>query len=298
MGRQFLGHYLHKLDNMPERQPEYIDLATTREYNGDDRRVAARFNDRLAWKWADKDLTHAGEEVYGFLESIGARMIPHGSQGTVDCSSLLRGEIARGEGELDRGAFFDHLVGNEQCLREWQKMMGSEVITDAACLGGLFHSLYGTQGYQASRFPVEKRGLVAALIGERAERLVYWNCAMERPTWRAMLMANQGLQQGQTPVGHFSGRRTAWGQEFPGTWPRDGPHRLRGDERWEMTAQDFTDFCAMQLSHVLGQANDGHGYGYACTAGDETFRVMAEHVGGAAMVQYEQELAKMPKAKL
>ena len=66
----------------------------------------------------------------------------------------------------------------------------------------------GTQGFQACQFPVEKRAEVAQLIGERAERLVYWTCAMERSTWKDMVLANKGLKQGETPRGD------SWKSEF------------------------------------------------------------------------------------
>ena len=211
---KFKGHYKENPRNMPEVQPEYTELAKRRQYEPDDRRVRATFDDSISHFRQDHELEHSSEQVYGFLESLGAKMIPHGSQGTPDYTSVMNGQLARGEGELDHGHFFAHLVGNEQCLREWQKEMGADVIDDAVCLAGLLHSLYGTQGYQAAQFPLEKRAQIAQLIGERAERLVYWTCAMERPTWRNMVLANKGLQQGETPVGDFCGRRSALGQEM------------------------------------------------------------------------------------
>ena len=271
---KFKGHYKDNPRNMPEVQPEYTELAKRRQYEPDDRRVRATFDDSIAHFRPDHELEHSSEQVYGFLESLGAKMIPHGSQGTPDYTSVMNGQLARGEGELDHGHFFAHLVGNEQCLREWQKEMGADVIDDAVCLAGLLHSLYGTQGYQAAQFPLEKRAQIAQLIGERAERLVFWTCAMERPTWRNMVLANKGLQQGETPVGDFSGRRSALGQEME--------TGFSGEEHWKLSAQEFTvssrdivcarcfvsqqqpkrnrcgqDMCAVQLSHVLKQANNG-----------------------------------------
>ena len=43
---------------------------------------------------------------------------------------------------------------------------------------GLFHSIYGTGLFQRFKLPVEKRQEVRELIGERAERLAYLNCAV------------------------------------------------------------------------------------------------------------------------
>ncbi len=278
---RFKGHYLADAPNMPEVQPEYIELAQRRQYEPDDRKVEGRFDDRLKFFFPGEELARASSSVYGFLESLGAKMIPHGSQGTPDYSAVMRGELARGEGELDHGSFFAHLVGNEQCLREWQKAMGSDVISDAACLGGLLHSLYGTQGYQAAQFPFEKRDQIRALVGDAAENLAFWTCAMERKTWRAFVLANKGLQRGEKPVGHFSGRRTALGK------PANTP--FTGEEQWSLTASEFTDMCAVQLSHVLQQANNGN----TMTSGDEALDIMAEHLGGAAEEQYRAEVAAL-----
>src|SRR6476469_2838629 len=49
-----------------------------------------------------------------------------------------------------------------------------------ACRAGLFHSIYGTEQFQGFKLPVERRVEVRELIGERAERLAYLNCAMDR----------------------------------------------------------------------------------------------------------------------
>lgn len=43
----------------------------------------------------------------------------------------------------------------------------------------------------------------------------------------------------------------------------------------KLTAQEFTDMCAVQLSHVLKQANNGDEAMYR----DEAIMIMAEHVG-------------------
>ena len=59
--------------------------------------------------------------------------------------------------------------GVENVMRAWQAADpdGAEKYPDSVCLGGLYHSIYGTEGYQAFRFPPEKRDQLRALIGER-----------------------------------------------------------------------------------------------------------------------------------
>jgi hypothetical protein len=48
------------------------------------------------------------------------------------------------------------------------------------CRAGMFHSIYGTEKFQGFTLPLGRRVEVRALIGERAERLAYLNCAVER----------------------------------------------------------------------------------------------------------------------
>ncbi len=38
---------------------------------------------------------------------------------------------------------------------------------------GLFHSIYGTQGFQAFTVPLEKRAEIREILGERAEHICY-----------------------------------------------------------------------------------------------------------------------------
>ena len=45
----------------------------------------------------------------------------------------------------------------------------------------MFHSIYGTEKFQGFTLPLERRAEVRALIGDRAERLAYLNCAKDGP---------------------------------------------------------------------------------------------------------------------
>lgn len=60
----------------------------------------------------------------------------------------------------------DHLRGVHDCLEAW----GNE---QAVCLGGLFHSIYGTQTYRTASASLGDRSRIREAIGERAERLAY-----------------------------------------------------------------------------------------------------------------------------
>src|SRR5438045_2532312 len=55
--------------------------------------------------------------------------------------------------------------------------------TEEVCRAGMFHSIYGTERFQRFALPLARRADVTALIGERAERLAYLNCAMDRASF-------------------------------------------------------------------------------------------------------------------
>jgi Domain of unknown function (DUF6817) len=133
-----------------------------------------------------------------------------------------------------------------------------------ACRAGLFHSLYGTEAFQRFQLPLARRGEVRALIGERAERLAYLNCAMDRASFDA------ALSRGEPP--------------YP---MRD---RLTGTEVL-LTREDFDDLCRVHLYDWLEQApRSKHGYTYRRAA----YRAMAERLGPAAIAAYDRVFAGEP----
>lgn len=68
-----------------------------------------------------------------------------------------------------------HLQGTHDILRRWQ-------LSDELCLAGMFHSVYGTDGFNKQPVPMRKRAQVRALIGTEAERLVFLFCTVRRIT--------------------------------------------------------------------------------------------------------------------
>src|SRR5581483_12392130 len=60
------------------------------------------------------------------------------------------------------------------------RLMEKEGCDEEVCRAGMFHSIYGTQQFQGFKLPLERRAEIRALIGERAERLAYLNCAADR----------------------------------------------------------------------------------------------------------------------
>ena len=71
------------------------------------------------------------------------------------------------------GALLEHLRETHDLLHAW----GND---QAVCIGGLFHSIYGTQSYQTQSASLEDRRRIRTVIGERAERLAFLFCVADR----------------------------------------------------------------------------------------------------------------------
>jgi len=134
------------------------------------------------------------------------------------------------------------------------------------CAAGMFHSIYGTEVFQGFKLPVERRQEVRDLIGERAERLAYWNCFMDRSS------LDRAVERGKPP---YVIR-----------------HRETG-ETVELSERDFNDLCRVHLFDWLEQApRSRHGWGYRRQA----YRRLAERLGGSALTLYDEVFAQEPAA--
>jgi hypothetical protein len=159
--------------------------------------------------------------------------------------SVGAGQIAHTE-----KGYLAHAIGVHNDMREW----GGD---DELCRAAMFHSIYGTELFQGFTLPVERRGEVRELIGERAERLAYWNCAMDRASFDAAV------------------ERDAPPHQF-----RD---RLTG-EQIELSARDFTDLCTIHLCDWLEQAPRSKIPNYRA----EAYRNLARRLGGVAEENYRR----------
>jgi hypothetical protein len=128
------------------------------------------------------------------------------------------------------------------------------------CRAGMFHSIYGTELFQRFSLPLERRPDVRALIGERAERLAYLNCAMDRASF------DQALHQSEGPY------------RF-----RD---RLTGAEV-ELAEDDFTNLCKIHLYDWLEQVPRSKKWDYR----RGSYRLLATRLGGIAQESYDQVFA-------
>jgi hypothetical protein len=128
------------------------------------------------------------------------------------------------------------------------------------CRAGMFHSIYGTELFQGFKLPLERRGEIRALIGERAERLAYLNCAMDRTSFDRAV-----AQEGR---------------------PCRFRDRLTGEEV-ELAEADFTDLCRIHLYDWLEQVGRSRSWNYR----REGYRRLAERLGEQARRDYDRVFA-------
>jgi hypothetical protein len=172
-----------------------------------------------------------------FLRSLGTEDVPHSGE----------------------KGFLAHLVAVMRDLEEW----GADL---DLCRAGLFHSIYGTELFRRWALPLERRDDVRALIGERAERIVFANCMMDRSTFDALLES-------------------------------DGPYRLKNRETGEtieLSREDYDDLATMHLCDWLEQVARSGRWDYRAGA----IRRMAQRLGGVAQQSYERVYAQAPAACL
>jgi hypothetical protein len=145
------------------------------------------------------------------------------------------------------------------------RLMQTAGCAEELCRAGMFHSIYGTEKFQGFTLPVERRGEVKALIGERAERLAFLNCVMDRASLDALLDHD--------------------GDEYT--------IRDREGRAYTLSRADYDDLCRVHLFDWLEQApRSRFGWGYRRAA----YRRMAERLGGNALAAYDRVFAQEPRA--
>lgn len=65
-----------------------------------------------------------------------------------------------------RRNLLEHLTGTHDLLRSWSA-------SETVCLAGLFHSVYGTEGFRAKLAELPDRKVIAGIIGEESEALAW-----------------------------------------------------------------------------------------------------------------------------
>jgi len=149
-------------------------------------------------------------------------------------------------------------LGHLLAVYRFMKDVGCD---EELCQAGMFHSIYGTQQFQGFKLPLERRTEIREMIGERAERLAYLNCAMQRETF------DEALAQ---PGDAYTFR-----------------DRISG-ETVTLDRQDFDDLCRVHLYDWLEQVpRSRYGWGYRRDA----YRKMATRLGPAAEEAYAKVFA-------
>ena len=153
-------------------------------------------------------------------------------------------------------SFLAHLVGVYRCMEE-------HGCPEELCRAGMFHSVYGTELFQGFTLPPERRPEVRALIGERAERLAYLNCAMDRASFDRAAARDEG--------------------------PYRFRDRISGEEA-ELSREDFDDLCRVHLYDWLEQVPRSRKWDYR----REAYRKLALRLGGIALQSYDRVFAAAP----
>jgi hypothetical protein len=167
------------------------------------------------------------KQLTDFFVSLGADQIPH-----------------------TETVYLAHAIGVHNDLRSW----GCD---EEICRAGLFHSIYGTEGFQRFALPLERRDEVRQRIGRRAELLAYLNCAMDRASFDA------AVERG-TP-----------------------PYRFRdrlADHQVELSEQDFDDLCTIHLCDLIEQVPRSKRYDYRA----DSYARLAARLGGVALENYRR----------
>jgi hypothetical protein len=141
------------------------------------------------------------------------------------------------------------------------RSLESQGFPEDVCRAGMFHSIYGTERFQGFTLPLERRDEVRSLIGERAERLAYLNCAMDRAS------LDRVLDQAIEP---YRIRDRITGVEIP------------------LVQRDFDDLCRVHLFDWLEQVPRSRHWDYRRAA----YRRMAERLGGPSKESYERVFAQ------
>jgi hypothetical protein len=81
--------------------------------------------------------------------------------------------LGAGEFEHLNGSLAAHLRGTETLLREWSAC-------EAVSIAGLYHAVYGTDGYNPALVGISMRKHIASLLGKDAEELAYLYGACNR----------------------------------------------------------------------------------------------------------------------
>ena len=162
-----------------------------------------------------------------------------------------------------------HPIGEKNYLAHLiavYRFMKDAGCTEELCQAGMFHSIYGTEKFQGFKLELDQRDVVRGLIGARAEKLAYLNCAMDRASFDAAL-----FEQGDAY--HFRDRITG--------------------AAVTLNRQEYDDLCRVHLYDWLEQVPRSR---YGWDHRRPSYRQMAKRVGTVAEESYAKVFAAEPTA--
>lgn len=162
------------------------------------------------------------------------------------------------EVEHTDGSYLGHCAAVYRDMKRWG---ADEELAQA----GFFHSVYGTGLFQKFKLELDRRDQIRELIGERAERLAYLNCAVVYDQFDAEVMR--------------------------GTAPFQMENRFNG-EMVEVSEADFDDLVFLQLCDRLEQIPRSKKYEFRQPAFERMAGWLAERTEGAAPAAYERVYAE------
>jgi hypothetical protein len=158
-----------------------------------------------------------------------------------------------------QSTYLKHLISVYQYMQR-------QGCTEEVCRAGLFHSIYGTELFQGFKLPLDRRAELRELIGERAERLAYLNCAMDRASFDRVLDQTAG--------------------------PYRFVDRITG-QTVELDMPDYDDLCRVHLYDFLEQVPRSQWWDYR----RDSYRKMAARLGSQSVAEYDAIFAAAPAAQ-
>ena len=168
-------------------------------------------------------------------------------------------------------------------------MLRSWGASETLCNAALFHSIYGTEGFQGFKLPLSKREEIAQLIGPEAERLAWIFCMVDRAS------VDETVLRPPPPPGtplSFRARIELGAFEMP----------LVDEAEW-------LDFVTLTLADWLEQVEgaarkpnpaalwgEGEAWAYRRDAYAAMARLLGERGIDAAPVMYAEVFAREPEA--
>jgi len=167
--------------------------------------------------------------------------------------------IALGAADISHSdkTYLAHAIGVYNDMKAWNG-------TDELCRAALFHSIYGTQGFQSFTLPLERQPELRALIGDDAEKIAFANCFMDRASLDAQLTQTEG--------------------------PYTIINRVTREE-FSLSKAEYDDLIQIHLCDWLEQVPREQKWDYRRVA----YRQMAERLGGVALTAYDKVFALEPK---